>query len=87
MSYNRWFSFAPENSGGAENCVELRDMGNTNSLIAYLGFEYQIGDGNLPFVPGWNDAHCEWVSQYVCQQALDSFPGKISWSVYNGNLL
>ena len=87
MSYNRWFPGGPDNNGGNENCVDLRDLGNTNPLIALNGNAYQIGDGNLPFVPGWNDAPCEAVFQYVCQQVLGSFIGKISCSASNDNLL
>ena len=75
MTYNRWF---PVSAGPHGKCVALREVGNSNPLIAQYGNEYQIGEGNLPFVPGWHDAQCDDKFQYVCQQAVGSFTGKIS---------
>ena len=67
MSYNNWFYGLPDNFGGEENCAELRELGNTNPWKE-IGIE--IGEGQLPFVPGWNDQSCETENQYICQKAI-----------------
>ena len=68
MSFNNWFPGFPDNFGGNENCAELRDFGNTNPWIEKYGF--QIGRGDLPFVPGWNDITCYAKNRYICQKKL-----------------
>ena len=68
MSFNNWFPEVPDNTGGSDNCVELRDLGNTNPWLEEYGV--QIGDGLLPFVPGWNDISCYEKNRYICQKSL-----------------
>ena len=71
MSYNNWHTALgqPDNWGNNENCIEVRDLGNTNP---WAEDGVQIGEGALPFVPGWNDQRCDTENQYICQKVVNS---------------
>ena len=85
MSYNHWFPGEPDNSlmNGVFNCASLRDVGNkhpwihTDGSILIGNFilgNIDNGKGLLPFVPGWIDAQCATVSQYICQKEVEASP-------------
>ena len=72
MSYNHWFPGEPNNvgfEGEPENCISIRELGNTNPWVDSFGI--QIGGGKLPFVPGWIDRNCATEIQYICQKNCD----------------
>ena len=72
MSYNHWFPGEPNNfgfEGEPENCISIGELGNTNPWAEHGG---QIGEGGLPFVPGWMDRNCNTESQYICQKVVNN---------------
>lgn len=70
ITQSYWCPGPPDNFGypDGENCGEIRNFGTTGEDIVVNG---GVKSG-IDFMPAWNDAHCEYKNNYICERPVES---------------
>lgn len=81
MTYKNFLKGVPDNYGGIEWCIEIRDLGRDNPIKELAEFDF------VDFAPVWNDNTCSDKNPYICQHKLDAgLVQNNNCTVFNGDM-